>query len=45
MTVSVEGKVRWRVPTSIQDKAVPAIVLVTDASGAEVFHTFEIELR
>ena len=45
MTVSPEGKVRWRVPTTIADKSVAAIILVTDASGAEVFHTYDIALR
>jgi hypothetical protein len=42
MTVSAGGEVRWNVPAGQAGKTVPVIVTVSNASGKEVFHTFEI---
>jgi hypothetical protein len=42
MTVSSGGEVRWNAPSTQVGKTHPVIVTVSNASGKEVFHTFEI---
>ena len=45
MSISLEGKLTWHVPAEFEGDEVTPIVLVKDASGQEVFHTFTIHLR
>jgi hypothetical protein len=42
MTVSSGGEVRWNVPASQADKSTAVIISIRNATGKEVFHTFEI---
>jgi S1-C subfamily serine protease len=46
MSVSPEGKVNWEVPADYEgDDPVTVVVSITDASGQEVFHTFDLRIR
>jgi S1-C subfamily serine protease len=45
MTISREGRLTWDVPPEFEGDDVTPIVLVKDASGQEVFHTFTVHLR
>jgi hypothetical protein len=45
MAISPEGKLSWDVPAEFDGDEVTPIVLVKDAIGQEVFHTFTIHLR
>jgi hypothetical protein len=45
MAISPEGRLTWDVPAEFDGDEVTPIVLVKDASGQEVFHSFTIHLR
>jgi hypothetical protein len=45
MAISPDGKLTWDVPAEFDGDEVTPIVLVKDAIGQEVFHTFTIHLR
>jgi hypothetical protein len=42
MTVSPGGVVRWNVPPNQTGKAAPVIISVKNASGKELFHSFDL---
>jgi hypothetical protein len=42
MTVSGGGEVRWNVPQNQSGKATPVIISVKNATGKELFHTFDL---
>jgi serine protease Do len=45
MTISQEGRLRWNVPTEIEEEEVTPIITIKDNSGAEIFHTFSMRVR
>lgn len=42
MTVSAEGLIQWKVPAKAAGTAFDVMVLIADASGKELFHSFRI---
>jgi hypothetical protein len=44
MTISQTGRITWTVPSSA-DKECAVIVTIKDASGQEVFHTFNVTVE
>lgn len=42
MTVSAEGKIEWKVPVDHAEKEEIVTLVLTDAGGQELFHTFNI---
>jgi hypothetical protein len=46
MTVSPNGKVTWKVPDEFDgEDPTTVVVSITDASGQETLHTFELRIR
>ncbi len=45
MAISPEGKLSWNVPGDFAEDEATPVVLVKDAGGQEVFHTFTIRVR
>lgn len=45
MTCSPDGTVAWAVPAGNADEDVAVIITVRDATGQEIFHTFNITVR
>lgn len=44
MKLTSDGKLTWAVPAGFEDREADVILLVSDASGQEAFHTFKIAL-
>lgn len=42
MTVSDAGRVQWHVPASAKGTTASVLIVLTDASGKEIFHNFKI---
>jgi hypothetical protein len=42
MEISPSGRIRWQVPAATKEPQYPVIVTVTDATGQEVFHAFQV---
>jgi S1-C subfamily serine protease len=45
MTISAEGKISWSVPADFSDQRVEVILIVSDATGQEIFHAFRLKLH
>jgi hypothetical protein len=45
MTVAADGTVTWKVPDNFADSSVAVILTISDSSGQEIFHTFELPVR
>jgi len=45
MTISLAGLISWQVPEDFEQEEVAVIVLISDKSGQERFHTFRIRIQ
>jgi hypothetical protein len=45
MKVTAEGKLTWDVPKDFAAETVSVIVVVSDSSGKDVFHTFKVAVK
>ena len=45
MAVNDQGLLTWNVPPELNDKAVQAIITVTDASGQDIFHSVKMAVQ
>src|SRR2546423_35325 len=44
MKVAADGKLEWKVPLDLADEQASVILTVADASGQEVYHSFNITI-
>lgn len=44
MTLGKDGLLKWKVPADMEKQSHAIIILVSDKSGRDVFHTFDLQI-
>jgi hypothetical protein len=44
MTLSDAGEVSWNVPSDIADAKVSVIICISDSTGQEIYHNFDLRI-